>query len=92
MVTRKFEEFSTQTTACGREDFFCSSLDFGREISVVKTFKETCLLLRSDNMVTPSYVAPGLGINTQKSKEIIVIFNSSPKSKEIIDFDGSLKK
>ena len=34
---------------------------------------------------------PGLGIDTQKSKEIIDI-DSSPKSKEIIDFDGSFKK
>ena len=31
-----------------------------------------------------------LGIDTEKSKEIID-FDSSPKSKEIIDFDGSLK-
>ena len=33
----------------------------------------------------------GLGIDTQKGKEIS-IFDSSPKSKETTDFDGSLKK
>ena len=33
----------------------------------------------------------GLGIDTQKSEEIID-FDGSPKSKETIDSDGSLKK
>ena len=35
------------------------------------------------------YMFSGWGLDTQKSKEI---FDSSPKSEEIIDFDGSLKK
>ena len=35
MVTRKFWEFSTQTTACGREDlFFALHLILGRKLDI----------------------------------------------------------